>query len=246
MKVPYHFHPMGKKHSAFYITLLISILLRSNLIFAQQQISNSGFEFWEEIRSGVNEPIKWNSIKNMDGGMTTKKLAPDVISRSETSHSGKYALKLVNKSTLGIVANGIITNGAIHGNKNKDKSYIYTDARSNEFSTPFISRPDSLVGWYIYTPQEKDSAMVVVLLHRDKVTLPDYGSKQNWVGGVKLILPATKKSEWTRFSAPVVYFKKEWIPQYMLIFLSAGNRKQAVAGSEALFDDMQLIYNKNK
>jgi hypothetical protein len=228
-----------------YTLLVPLILLRGNILLGQQQISNSGFEFWEEIRSGVNEPVKWNSIKNSDGSMA-KKLAPEVISRSEVAHSGKYSLKLVNKSTLGIVANGMITNGAIHGETNKDKSYVYTNAKSDEFSSKFISRPDSLIGWYIYTPQEKDSAMVVLLLHRDKVTLPDHGTKKNWVGGVKLMLGATKKDEWKRFSVPVQYFRKDMTPQYMLIVLSAGNRKNAVEGSEAYFDDMQLIYNKNK
>jgi hypothetical protein len=227
----------------FYIAGMLLILSGSTLLFAQQQISNSGFEFWEEIRSGVNEPVKWNSIKNSDGNMA-RKLAPDVIARSENAHSGKYSLKLINKSTIGIVANGIITNGAIHGNKNKDKSYVYTDAGSNEFSTPFISRPDSLVGWYIYSPQEKDSALVVLLLHKDKVTLPDQGAKMNWVGGVKLLLPGTPKNIWTRFSVPVTYFKKEESPKYILVILSAGNRKKAVEVSEALFDDLQLIYNR--
>ena len=118
-----------------------------------------------------------------------RKLAPDVIARSEIAHSGKYSLKLINKSTLGIVANGMVTNVAIHGEKNKDKSYVYTDSKSDEFSSKFISRPDSLVGWYIYTPQEKDSALVVLLLHRDKVILPDQGTKKNWVGGFKVLLP---------------------------------------------------------
>jgi hypothetical protein len=239
---------MENKHTGIptlYISWLLMLLSPATLLFAQQQISNPGFEFWEEIRSGVNEPIKWNSIKNSDGSMA-KKLAPDVISRSEVAHSGKYSLKLVNKSTIGIVANGMITNGAIHGETNKDKSYVYTNAKSNEFSTPFVSLPDSIVGWYIYTPQEKDSAMVVILLHREKVTLPDHGTKQNWVGGVKLMLGATKKDEWKRFSVHVQYFRKDVIPQYMLLVLSAGNRKNAVEGSEAYFDDLQLIYNKNK
>ena len=232
------------KFSALCFLIVFFIFFHRASLLAQQQISNSGFEFWEEIRSDVNEPVKWNSIKNTDGSMATKKLAPDVISRSEIAHSGKYSLKLVNKSTLGIVANGMITNGAIHGSTNKSKSYVYTDDRSLEFSTPFISRPDSLVGWYMYTPQEKDSAMVILLLHKGTVTLPDRGTKKNWVGGVKLILPATRKNTWTRFSAPVYYFKKDIVPQYLLVILSAGNRKQAVTGSEALFDDLQLIYNR--
>ena len=234
---------MDSRYSVLIFFPVIFLLLGSTLLFAQQQINNAGFEGWEEIRSGVSEPVNWNSIKNTDGGTATNKLAPDVISRSETVHSGRGALKLVNKSTLGIIANGIITNGAIHGDMDKDKSYIYTDAGKTGFFTSFSSRPDSLTGWYKYTPQGNDSAMVILLLHKGNVTLPDHGTRQNWVGGVKLMLPATKSGTWTRFSAPVAYFKKD-TPQYLLFALSAGNRKNAVAGSEALFDDLQLIYNK--
>jgi hypothetical protein len=236
---------MITRFSLLFLAVTVVLLFMSTYIFSQQQISNSGFEFWEEIRSDVSEPVKWNSIKNTDGGMSTNRLAPDVISRSEIAHSGKYSIMMVNKSALGIVANGIVTNGAIHGSTDKDKSYMYTDAKKTEFSTPFISRPDSLTGWYMYTPQGKDSAMVILLLHKGYITLPDHGTKGNWVGGVKLLLPATKKNKWTRFSVPVQYFQKGY-PQYVIVILSAGNRKQAVKGSVAYFDDLKLIYNKGK
>lgn len=36
---------------------------------------------------------------------------------SAPGHSGKSALKLLNKPVIGFVANGMITNGAIHGEK---------------------------------------------------------------------------------------------------------------------------------
>jgi len=209
-------------------------------LLVQQQVPNPGFESWDEIRSGVLEPAGWNSLKSTEG--PKKRFAPDVCFRSEIAHSGKYALRLVNKTALGIVANGMLTNGAINGSSDKDKSYVYTDTGNKESFTAFTSKPDSIVGWYSYTPQSNDSAMVVLLLHTGAVTLPDKNTKQNWLGGVKLMLPATQKGAWVRFSAPLKYYSTA-APQYLLMVLSAGNRKKAVEGSEALFDDLQLIYN---
>lgn len=208
----------------------------------QQQIPNAGFEDWQEIRSEVFEPTQWNSIKNTDGGKTTNRLAPEVTFKSSTVHSGNYAVRLLNKSTLGIVANGMLTNGAIHGEMDKSKSYVYSDTLKADFHTLFTSRPDSLTGWYMYTPAENDSAMVVILLHDGYVTLPDHGTKSKWVGGLKLMLPSSEDN-WKRFSVPFIYLKKT-APKYILIMLSAGNRQQAVVGSEAFFDDLKLIYNK--
>ncbi len=228
------------------IAILLSItglVTLSGALMAQQQLPNAGFEAWEEIRSDVWEPVSWNSIKNTDGSMAMKKLAPDVISKSEVAHSGRYSIRLVNKSTLGIVANGMLTNGAIHGSKDKTKSWVYTNPEIAGFFTPFKARPDSITGWYRYTPQGNDSALVVLLLHRGSATLPDHGTRGHWVGGLKLLLPATPKGVWTRFSAPVTYFKKEGAPEYILFVLSAGNRRNAVEGSEALFDDLVLVYN---
>lgn len=98
-------------------------------------------------------------------------------------------------------------------------------------------------GWYKYKPEENDSAMVVVLLHDRYVTLPDKGTKSNWVAGVKLMLGATPGDEWVRFTAPLKYLKDK-APEYLLIVLSAGNRKNAVEGSVAYFDDLELIHNK--
>ena len=225
-----------------FVLVMLSILWRNPSLIAQQQLKNAGFESWEEIRSEVFEPVYWNSIKNTDGGRTTNRMAPEVIFRDRASHSGNNAVKLINESTMGIVANGMLTNVAIHGNIDKDKSYVYTDTTSNKFSTPFSSRPDSISGWYKYVPQENDSALVVVLLHDNYVTLPDNGTKSNWVGGVKLMLGATAGDNYVRFSAPLMYFK-DTNPEYILVVLSAGNRQNAIEGSVAYFDDLQLIYN---
>jgi len=57
------------------------------------------------------------------------------------------------------------------------------------------------------------------------------------------MLPATRENSWTRFSAPFSYYQDR-SPEYIVIVLSAGNRKNAIEGSEAWFDDLKLIYNK--
>lgn len=229
--------------SVFCMLIIIGIcFIAACPVCGQQQISNGGFEAWEEIRSGVEEPVSWNSIKNTDGSGMNKSLAPTVWERSETAHSGKYSVMLTNKSVIGIVANGMLTNCAIHGEKDKTKSYVYTDASKPGFNAPFVSRPDSMTGWYMYTPKENDSAMIVVLLHDGKVVLPDKGTKSNWVGGAKLMLGATPPNTWKRFSFPIPYFKKT-SPKYMILVLSSGNRMKAVEGSVAHFDDLKLVYD---
>jgi hypothetical protein len=227
----------------FTITLAVAAgwSVTSGTAFGQQQISNGGFEAWEEIRSGVEEPVSWNSIKNTDGSGMNKSLAPTVWERSETAHSGKYSVRITNKSVIGMVANGMLTNCAIHGEKDKTKSYVYTDPSKPGFYAPFVSRPDSVTGWYIYTPEENDSAMVVLLLHDGKVTLPGKNTKSNWVGGVKIMLGATPPGTWKRFSAPIPYFKGS-SPKYMIVVLSSGNRMKAVEGSTAYFDELKLVY----
>lgn len=234
---------MDYKHLSIFTLVTLMSSFGASLSFGQQQVKNPGFEDWEEIRSEVEEPVHWNSIKNTDGSRATKRMAPEVASRTSEAHSGKLALKLVNKSTMGIIANGMLTNGAIHGEMDKSKSYVYTDTSNASFSTPFTSRPDSVTGWYRYAPAENDSAMVVILLHDGYVTLPDHGTKSNWVGGIKLMLPSTGGEVWMRFSAPISYFRDS-APEYILVVFSAGNRQQAVEGSVAYFDDLRLIYNK--
>ncbi|MBR4963006.1 MAG: hypothetical protein IKY54_03800, partial [Muribaculaceae bacterium] len=50
------------------VSLLVAFLFTSNLIFAQYQLTNSGFEDWESVsqssKSG-QEPTQWNSFITM-------------------------------------------------------------------------------------------------------------------------------------------------------------------------------------
>ena len=209
-----------------------------------QQLENSGFEQWENVGTGEEEPLSWSSTKTSDNS-SLNGLAPQVISRSTDAHTGTYAAKLVNKNVpfVNIVANGILTNGIVHTTTNPQDSYVYTDVNSSDHSQPFTSFPDSIVGWYKYTPQGNDVGNIQVLLHGSYGQLP-VDASTSIIALAEFDFSAN--SNWTRFSTPFIYYPTINNPSYILCNISAGDSTQAVANSELKIDDLELIYNTTK
>ena len=209
-----------------------------------QQLENSGFEQWENVGTGEEEPLSWSSTKTSDNS-SLNGLAPQVISRSTDAHTGTYAAKLVNKNVpfVNIVANGILTNGIVHTTTNPQDSYVYTDVNSSDHSQPFTSFPDSIVCWYKYAPQGNDVGNIQVLLHGSYGQLP-VDASTSIIALAEFDFSAN--SNWTRFSTPFIYYPTINNPSYILCNISAGDSTQAVANSELKIDDLELIYNTTK
>ena len=222
-----------------YLHIIFALLMINGTI--AQQLENSGFEQWENVGTGEEEPLSWSSTKTSDNS-SLNGLAPQVISRTTDAHTGTYAAKLINKNVpfVNIVANGIVTNGIIHTTTNPQDSYVYTDVNSSDHSQPFTSYPDSIVGWYKYVPQGNDVGNIQVLLHSSYGQLPVDAS-------TSVIALAefdfSSNSNWTRFSTPFNYYPTINNPAYILCNISAGDSTQAVANSELKIDDLELIYN---
>jgi len=216
-------------------TILFSVLFFT--VNAQQQIENAGFENWEDAGTVSDEPVDWSSIKTADA---LAGLAPEVWSQSTDAHSGSYSIKLENISSFGIVANGIITTGRIHADLNPENGYVFTDVADAQWNSPFTDLPDSLVGWFKYTPSGSDAGKAQVVLHTGAAQNPD-PAFTNWVGEARFDFSGTTSS-WTRFSVPFTYYNAN-TPAYLLAVLVAGDSTVSVAGSIALFDDLELIYN---
>ena len=222
-----------------YLHMIFALLMINGT--TAQQLENSGFEQWENVGTGEEEPLSWSSTKTSDNS-SLNALAPQVISRTTDAHTGTYAAKLINKNVpfVNIVANGIVTNGIIHTTTNPQDSYVYTDVNSSDHSQPFTSYPDSIVGWYKYVPQGNDVGNIQVLLHSSYGQLPIDAS-------TSVIALAefdfSSNSNWTRFSTPFNYYPTINNPAYILCNISAGDSTQAVANSELKIDDLELIYN---
>lgn len=208
---------------------------------AQKQLENPGFENWEPIAFGpVPEPVNWNSVRTAIPENLAK-LAPAVWDSSGDAHSGNYSVYLVNISTFSIVATGSLTSGRLFASVQPEKGFTFTDIHDPEFNMPLTHRPDSITGWYKCNPQPGDFPTLKMVLHSDSANFPTTDSS-NWIGYAFYPLSITAVETWTRFSFPIHYLK-EGNPEYVLLMLTAGNGTSAIAGSEAWFDDLELIYN---
>ena len=218
-------------------TILLSVTFFA--LNAQQQIENSGFENWEDVGTVADEPTDWSSIKTSHEP-SLNGLAPQVWSQSTDARSGNFSVRLENISTFGIVANGIMTTGQIHADLNPENGYVFTDVADANWNSPFTDFPDSLVGWYKYTPSGSDAGKAQVILHTGAAQNPDAGFT-NWVAEARFDFSGTTAT-WTRFSVPFIYYNAI-TPAYLLAVLVAGDSTVSVGGSVALFDDLELIYN---
>jgi hypothetical protein len=224
--------------------LLFSIIFTFSTtgLLAQQQLPNPGFENWENVNVGKDEPVSWSAIKTSDNASVSN-AAPVNWDKSTTAHSGNFSLKLENLSTIiGAVATGGMTNGRFHTTFNPAAGYVYSDFSNNRWNTPFTGRPDSVVVWVQYQPQGNDTLQAKFLLHVDSCSIgiqPQWS--QNVIALAKITLTGTH-SNWVRLSAPFVY-NSSANPEYILAMLTSGAGLQAVAGSVAWYDDVELIYN---
>lgn len=229
--------------------ILTITLLSSQLIIAQTQIENGGFESWENSTSDTQEPLQWSSLKTSDDDswLNLANSAPQVIWKETTdTHSGSSCIKLKvapYNSLVGISPNAIVTNGRVFASTTPSEGYVFTDATDSQWNTACSDRPDSLVGWYKYAPQSNDNGRVEILFHTtsNPGELPEFDSYSHWVGNGTVGF-SVAKSSWTRFSFPIDYTTTA-LPTHFLIISSAGNGLNAVEGSELFLDDMSFIYN---
>lgn len=224
--------------------LLFGILFLSGAfgLFAQQ-LSNPGFEAWEDAGTVADEPVNWSSIKTSDAGDFINNFAPIVWGQSADAHSGSYSVEITNVMSI-VMATGTITNGRVHAEVTPANGYVFTDPADAKWHTVMTSRPDSVVIWAKYTPQGGDTAQVKVLLHKGAGTLPQKPENQgNRVGFAQINITA-QVNEWTRFSAPFTYFSDD-SPEFLLTVLTAGAGTLAVEGSKVFYDDFALIYGSS-
>jgi len=223
---------------------IILVLIQVKVLFLlSQQLDNNGFENWENIGTPTEEPIDWSSTKTSDTP-SLNGFAPQVIERSSDAHSGSYSAKLTNKNVpiVNIVANGLLTNGRVHASTNPDNAYVFTDQTSDDWNQQFTNYPDSLTGWYKYSPQGSDIGEITVLIHSGSTQIPT-NNTSNWIALAEKKFFSTNNS-WSRFSVPFQYLSSINSPQYILCVISAGDSTIAVQNSELLIDDIELIYNQ--
>jgi hypothetical protein len=220
-------------------TLLLSLaMVFSAVLFCfTQQLQNPGFEDWENLGTAQEEPVNWSSLKTADALAST---APQVVTRDD-GRNGGYCPKLEAKSVFGITANGLLTNGRVHADFNPENGYVFTDENDQQWHTEFNYRPDSLVGWYKYSPSGNDKGKVEIIIHDDIGRLPFTGYESNVIGRARYDITQAS-SDWLRFSVPFTYFDTR-DAEHILVTIACGDSTVSNAGSTLWVDDLELIYN---
>ncbi|MBI9038071.1 MAG: PCMD domain-containing protein [Bacteroidales bacterium] len=208
------------------ISLLLLIPLFQGQVFAQNQIPNNDFEYWESFGS-YEDPIDWNSPNSYTAG-----IGVITVTKSTDSYSGNYSAKLESRDIIFVgTIPGFLTLGEFEIN-------IATQEYSITGGVPFTGRPSQFTGNFKYSPNSGDQAlMAIVLLKHNPGGVPDT------IGmGAKIVTNSV--SSWTDFSADIMYFSNEEPDTMNILFLSSA-QLSPVAGSKLFVDNLGLMFEVN-
>ena len=207
------------------VSLIIAFLFTSNLIFAQYQLTNSGFENWESVsqkKPGLfggtvsgSEPTQWNSFVTAQVASST--YASAIANKVETSTdvrpgtTGSKSAKIWTTSVLGVKANGNLTTGKIYGGSmtpsDANGNYNFSDPSSDAaFKHTFAGKPDSIATWLKFVPSStSDQARVSAIIHENsRYQDPEAKTYTNVVAKAQKNFSATSSKGWQRISVPFV------------------------------------------
>lgn len=235
-------HQMKVRYTLFFLML-------QAFIFAQQ-IGNAGFENWDNLGTSSEEPTNWSSFKTATGSFAA--FASQQVEQSTAVRSGAngtYCARIWSKSTLGIMANGVLTTGRMNmgsSNLSSPDNYNYSLLTDPGFSEALTEAPDSIVFWAKYTAGANEKAGMHAIIH-DQFTVQDpvnLASQPYVVAEADLHFSPTGNN-WQRFSVPFTYTVNSGLaPKFILLtfttnYMPGGGN----ANDEVLIDDVELIYN---
>lgn len=229
---------------------LLTIILLLGPQFYAQQIGNSGFENWDNLGSNQEEPTNWSSFKTATGSFAA--FGSKQVERSSTVRSGAtgtYSARIWSKSTLGIMANGVLTTGRMNmgsSNLSSPDNYNYTVLNDAAFSEALTLAPDSIVFWARYTAGASEKAGMHAVIHDQfSVQDPINAASEPYVVADANFQFSPTNNNWVRFSVPFTYTVNTGLaPKFILLTFTTNHIPGGgSANDEVLIDDVELIYN---
>jgi hypothetical protein len=229
---------------------LLTIILLLGPQFYAQQIGNSGFENWDNLGSNQEEPTNWSSFKTATGSFA--EFGSKQVERSSTVRSGatgNYSARIWSKSTLGIMANGVLTTGRMNmgsSNLSSPDNYNYTVLNDAAFSEALTLAPDSIVFWARYTAAASEKAGMHAVIHDQfSVQDPINAASEPYVVADADFQFSPTNNNWVRFSVPFSYTVNTGLaPKFILLTFTTNHIPGGgSANDEVLIDDVELIYN---
>lgn len=228
------------------------------------QIPNSSFDAYHTF-SGHKEPNSWHSFKS---GTGLAVFAADAVTITEDrlnpTDNTKHSVKLTSAKTMGVSANGTITNGRLHAGaidpastmnySFSDFSITEKDNNGDPFYTVLTSKPDELHVWVKYHVGTRDDSNKGNVFASVNAVLTDgtpYHDPEDKTYD-NVIAKATNKEiaatdDWKEVVAYFDYNKTNVNPKAILVTLSTcavpGGGSLDTKDNDMLWiDDFSLVY----
>jgi hypothetical protein len=213
--------------------IFIFILSFSPIILWAQATPNSCFDNWTTnsgLMGSYLTPTGWNTENSQTATIGTYTC---VQSTTHYSGCGTYSCELTTKSidipfVVDQVVPGIITTGTIPSSV----------TGSITGGIAYTLSPDSITGWYEYTPQGGENGIINFYL---------FGSAANnadTIAAATFKTPTTTVSTFTRFSAQLVYRNADAVANSIWLLASSNDDASASSvGSTLYIDDLNLVFN---
>lgn len=199
-------------------SILLSVLTSISFSVNSQTIPNNGFETW-----AITPPAPFETAEGWAGG-------PSII-KSTNAHSGSFAIQLQTAVLTNPNTGGTDT---IPGN-------AFTGTPGMGPGTPgipgfaFTNRPDSLTGWYTFSPVGNDVNEIRVTLSRWDATTLQREEIANTV------FSCNPNDIYTRFSFPIQYNSINTPDTAAIEIRSSNSPMEAVIiGSILVVDDLEF------
>jgi len=220
------------------LTIFFVIAISTQLLFAQAEIPNAGFENWEDHESGLfKEPAGdwWGTLNKL---RLLGDAAPITCNPSTEAHSGEYSAMIENKMFgASIKISALLTTGYFDSKRTPPNNFVE--------GKPFTGRPLKLVGWYKYKAVNGDSAWTYMNLTKWNAA---ENKKDTIAQCWNVFYDKGEMNEFERFELPLIYLSEENPDSIKVSFLaSAGTRNfgttgNAQIGSTLWIDDVALEY----
>lgn len=226
---------------------------------AQYQFPNSTFDAnFISSYGSYTEPEGWHGYASINASsLNSAGRAGDKLVQSTDVRSGAIGKCVYVKSTsiMGVVANGVMTNGQIytHSTTATDgkNNYNYDDhtgdssyGENNKFFTIFTGRPDYVKVWVKFVPKNasKGNARLNMILHKENTKM--YDPEDNADKSI-VIARATKSipsCDWTQLEVPFEYVSVAEPGQILATFTTNETPGGGSDGDYLYIDDIEMVY----
>jgi len=181
---------------------------------------NANFEHWTHVSAhgGYDDPNQWQCLNPTleTFGFTS------CIKDSTNPFSGIAAARLITQNVIFQIAPAALTTGTIN-----------TGNQTINGGLPYTLRPDSIIGWYMYTSVGGDNGDCEFYL---------FGATRDTIGQAFFKTPTSTVGSWTRFAYPITYSSMATPDTALWIFSSSLSATSAQAGSQLYVDSIGLVF----